>query len=497
MELSDSRSYKGALKATSLFGGVQIYTILIRIIRSKFIAVLLGPAGMGVVGLYTATSTLLSSITSLGLSSSAVKNISEANASGDKAKLVKVVCVFRKLVWFTGFLGMLTCALLSPLLSRWTFGNDDFTLGFVILSLSLLFEQLTKGQTTILQGLHKYAYMAKANVYGNTIGLFVTVPLYYFFGVDAVAPVLVISSITALVLSQFYYKKIRIHPIEVNRQLLKKEGTDMVIMGISISFSGIITTLVSYLIRIFIKEHGGIEDVGLFTAGFTIVHTYVGLVITAMGTDYYPRLSEVNEDRAHFNETINNQMEIGFILLAPLICAFIIFIELIVVILYSGKFHAVEPMMYWAVFAVYFQIFSWAIAFSFLAKGDYKLFIFNELLAKAYTFPAQVLGYYWWGLEGIGFAFVFNYVLYSLQVYVICKHRYNVEIKHSTFLVFLKQLPLMICCLVLIKVGYDLPKYILGSLFIVFSAVISYIDLDKRMDIKAVVQNKFLRGRKR
>ena len=493
---SDNRGYKDALKATSLFGGVQIYTIIIRIVPAKFVALLLGPAGMGVAGLYTATSTLLSSITSLGLSSSAVKNISEANASGNQERLVEVISVFRKMVWFTGILGLLACALLSSFLSQWTFGNSDFTWGFVILSLSLLFEQLTKGQTAILQGLHKYAYMAKANVYGNTVGLLVTVPLYYWFGVDAVAPVLVLASFTALVLSQFYYKKLNVQSIVVDSQLLKTEGKDMAIMGISISFSGIVTTLVSYLIRVFIKNQGGLDDVGLFTAGFTIVHTYVGLILTAMSTDYYPRLSEVNKDKVRFDETINNQMEIGFILLAPLICFFIVFIELIVFVLYSGKFQAAEPMMYWAAFAVYFQMFSWSISFSFLAKGDYKFFILNEFLAKVYTFPAQLLGYYWWGLEGIGFAFVFNYVLYSLQVYVICKHRYKLEVRSATFFIFFKHLPLLILCLVVVKVGGNLTTYIIGTILVVCSALMSYRDLTKRMDLKVFVQNKFLKRRK-
>ena len=48
MDTENRNSYKQSLKATSLFGGVQIFNILIQIIRSKFAAVLLGPEGMGV-----------------------------------------------------------------------------------------------------------------------------------------------------------------------------------------------------------------------------------------------------------------------------------------------------------------------------------------------------------------------------------------------------------------------------------------------------------------
>ena len=53
--MEQKSSYRQIVKATSLFGGVQFFQIIISVIRSKFVAILLGPAGMGIVGLLTAT----------------------------------------------------------------------------------------------------------------------------------------------------------------------------------------------------------------------------------------------------------------------------------------------------------------------------------------------------------------------------------------------------------------------------------------------------------
>lgn len=111
--MSQDKSYKDSLKATSLFGGVQLYNILIGIIRSKFTALLLGPYGMGITGLYTSATGLINAISGLGIGSSAVKNIAEANASGDQERIVKVISVFRKLVWITGLLGAVFCLVLT------------------------------------------------------------------------------------------------------------------------------------------------------------------------------------------------------------------------------------------------------------------------------------------------------------------------------------------------------------------------------------------------
>ena len=58
-------SYRSIFKATSLFGGVQVYQILIQIIKSKFVAVLLGPAGVGIMGLYQSGLQLIQQISSM------------------------------------------------------------------------------------------------------------------------------------------------------------------------------------------------------------------------------------------------------------------------------------------------------------------------------------------------------------------------------------------------------------------------------------------------
>lgn len=81
-EDEQKKSYRSIFKATSLFGGVQIYQILVNVIKSKIIAILLGPEGIGLIGLYQSVLELLKSFTSLGITQSGVRDVSEANESG-------------------------------------------------------------------------------------------------------------------------------------------------------------------------------------------------------------------------------------------------------------------------------------------------------------------------------------------------------------------------------------------------------------------------------
>ena len=48
-------SYRQILKATSLFGSVQLFNILIAVLRTKLIAILIGPIGIGIAGLLNST----------------------------------------------------------------------------------------------------------------------------------------------------------------------------------------------------------------------------------------------------------------------------------------------------------------------------------------------------------------------------------------------------------------------------------------------------------
>ena len=99
-------SYRQIMKATSLFGGVQVFNIVISIIKSKAVAVLLGPAGMGISGLLMSAIGLVSTITNFRLGNSATKDIAAAHATGNQSQIAKVIGVLRRLVWITGLLGL-------------------------------------------------------------------------------------------------------------------------------------------------------------------------------------------------------------------------------------------------------------------------------------------------------------------------------------------------------------------------------------------------------
>lgn len=479
-------SYRQIVKATSLFGGVQVFNILISIIRSKFVAVLLGTAGMGIMGLFTSTTGIISSLTNFGLGTSAVKDIAAAYGTGDEKRVGIVINSFRKIVWITGLLGLITTAFLSPWLSQLTFGNKNYTLAFIWLSLTLLFNQLSSGQMVLLQGMRKLNYLAKANISGSTIGLLVTIPLYYFWRIDGIVPGIICTALLSLMISWYFSGKVKVESMALSPSQTITEGKNMLRMGFMISLSGLLTVGASYIISIFISRTGGVEQVGLFNAGFAIINTYVGLIFSAMGTDYYPRLSAVSYDNKLCKQAINQQAEIALLILAPILIIFLTFINWVIILLYSNQFIAINSMMYWAALGMFFKAGSWSIAFVFLAKSASKLFFWNELIANIIFLILNLIGYYLWGLTGLGISFAMAYALYAIQVFAISKIKYDFSFTLAFYRIFSFQLLLAITCFLIVKLVANPYNYFIGSLLIILSALHAFRELDKRIDIKSI-----------
>jgi len=257
-------------------------------------------------------------------------------------------------------------------------------------------------------------------------------------------------------------------------------GSDMMRMGFLISLSGLLTASGAYLLRVFISQAGGIEDVGLYSAGFAIINTYVGLIFNAMGTDYYPRLSAVVYDNDLCRQAVNQQAEIAILILGPILILFLICTEWVVELLYSDQFLAISEMLYWAAFGMFFKATSWAIGFLFLAKNASRIFFISELMVNLYMLFFNILGYYYLGLTGLGISFFFSYFLYFMQVYVISIKKFNFSFDNGFIKLFVVNIFLFLIVFLLVKIG----NFQTLIIFVIISFSYSLFKVDERIGLK-------------
>lgn len=486
----EKSSYRQIFKSTSLFGGVQFFNILVSVVRVKFVAVLLGSSGVGILSLLQSSTSLIGTLTKMGLDVSAVRSISAANGTGDHPHVIRVITVFKRWVWISGILGALVTLILAPWLSQWTFGSSDYTFAYVWLSVTLLLDALSSGQITLLHGLQKLKQMAKANLIGTAIGVGFSIPIYYIYGAKGIVPTLVISSALSLIISWFYTKSINIEKLNISIRETFTEGSDMIKLGVLMTMSAFVNLFASYLVNAFISHSGSVSDVGLFQAAGGLTDKYVGLVFTAMVTDYFPRLSRVNKDTVQMNEVLNQQAELALLILCPILILLLSTTPLVIHILYTKEFLPIVSFIQWSIFSVLLKAGSWSLGFIFVAKGDSILFFWKELLGSLIVLSSNVIGYHLYGLEGLGISTTIGGLLILIFTSWLCYKKYKLSLEKKFRKILLIQI---FICLIAFLFAYNLGfpyAYISGAVLFGIAGVYSFVELDKRIMIKQFVLSK-------
>lgn len=446
---------KNIIKNIAVFGSIQVFSMAIGVLRSKFAAVLLGTQGVGFLGLITSAFGLITSALNLGLPTSLVKYLS---ASSEEA-LAKKLKITQILTLLLGIFGALICIIFSKPLSYFTFGNTNYTWAFLLLSFSVLFKLATIGYSSILQSRNHLKKLANANLLANILGILFTIPLYYFFRINGVVYNLIAVGLVEILVMIYFFKTLKIREEKANRQEFLKESKLIIGDGFYYNLSGFSAILSAYLVQIFVSRFGGIDTLGLYVTGTTILNTYVSIIFTAMGYDYFPRISKVVENTEKLNTEVNHQLKVGIILLFPILLWLIIFCPLVVKILFSKAFLGSVIFVEIAVLGVFFKLFSWTVGFVILAKGGRKMVLNNALFYNTIFVIMHLLGYYLYHLKGIAIAFSIYFLIHLSVNYWLVYRRLDVKIEK-------KNIQLYILCFIMLFLSITLNLEFHNSIII-------------------------------
>ncbi len=490
---SQRSSYKSMVKSTAVFGGAQVVQMLIVILRAKFIAVFLGSEGMGINAIFQSTIAVIASFSCFGIFQSAVRDISQAHEKGDVTQLSFISAIFSKLVWTAGVIGLFICVLGAYWLSELSFNNEDFTLYFVLLSVSLLFTALSNGKMVLLQGTRNLNYLAKASIIGAVVSLAVGIPMFYFLGTLGIV-LSIISSSLALYLTQLYYSRkislVKIDNLKWNQII--EHGSPIVKLGIVLMISTVMITLFTYFTNIYISRFGKIEDVGLFQGVSSITNQSIAIVIAVLASDFFPRLSAIYQDRIKVKTMVNEQLELVSLIIAPIIVVLIVFSKIIITVLLSNDFLVVVPMLRWMSLSLLARGVWLTMSYIILANGDKKTyFLYDALIGNGLLFIFNIISYNFWGLQGLGVSFLAGSIVVSSVLFVIVKAKYEFSFTNS-FMKILATLVIMVIFSYLIIYFFDgWIKYGLSALIMGLTITFSFIILNKRIGILQMLKSRF------
>ena len=420
-----------AMKAMGLFGGVQVMGILCSIIRTKLVALWIGPVGIGLFGLFNNALEMISTGTNLGIRSSSVRDISQALSASDKNLVARMIAVVRKWSLWLGLAGALLTLAMAPLLSQVTFGDGNHIWGFVALSCAVLLQALTNGEYAVLQGTARLKRLASVTLWGTIVGLAVSVPLFYLLRERSILPSIIAYAV-ALAVFAWWFRNREYPAAAVDRREAFNMGKGFVRLGIYMTLGNFATILASYAFNAWLNVNAGTDQVGFYQAGYTLINKYTGLILTALGMEYYPRLSRVADSRIRLRAFVSQEINVAISVMAPVVALFILLRQVVVWLLYTPEFNVILTFVSWGMIGTVLRTLSWCLAFTILAKGDGKTYLWTEVASAVINLALNIMFYKWWGLTGLGIAFLVSYLLYTGIVAVVYFKIYRLEVSRAS-----------------------------------------------------------------
>jgi PST family polysaccharide transporter len=414
-------SYREILASTLLIGGSSLLTLAIGMVRTKAMALLLGPAGFGFMGVCNSLADLARSVAELGINSAGVRQIAAAAASGDATRVATTAIVLRRTALALGLLGALPLLLLAVPIAGLTFGNAGQATAVAVLAAAVYLRLWSDGQLALLQGLRRVDALARISVLGALLATLASLPLVGWLGQAGVAPAIVAMVAMSALLSWHYSRSVPLAPCRPTPAELRGEVRDLLALGLAFMISAVLMTAAAYGVRLIVSRQAGLDAAGLYQSAWTLGGLHVGFVLQAMGTDFYPRLVGLAHDHVPCNRLVNEQAHIGLLLAGPGVLATLTFAPQLITLLHSAEFGAAGDTLRWICLGMTLRVATWPLGFIVIAQARQTLFV---LVEAAWTLVA--VGLAWllvgsYGVAGAGMAFLGAYVCHGLMLVPVAR----------------------------------------------------------------------------
>lgn len=417
-------SYRQILRSSSIIGGASVINIVIGLLRIKVAAVLLGPAGIGLIGLFTTLASTASTVAGLGFGSVGTRQIAEAAGKEDA---IAMAAARRALFWGSIVLALVGATVfwsLRNIFAVHVLGDASLSNDVGWLALCVALTVAAASQTALLNGMRQIGDLARVSVLSALLSTLLGVSALILWGRGGLTAFVIAAPLSSFLLGHMYAARLpRINGSQTPLPVLIKQWTVLAKLGAAFMVAGLAAIVGQLAVRTLVQQQLGLDALGFYQAASAISMTYIGFVLTAMGTDYYPRLTAAIHDHAAVNRMVNDQTEVALLLAGPVLLAMLGLAPWVIELLYSNSFHEAADVLRWQVLGDVLKVTSWPLGFIILAAGDGRFFMMTETLAAGIFVLLAWLGLVWLGVVATGVAFLGMYIGYLPVVYWLAKSK--------------------------------------------------------------------------
>jgi PST family polysaccharide transporter len=323
--------------------------------------------------------------------------------------------------WLEAAARILGVLFLYPL-SQWALATRYQSGTILWMGLALLFTVAAGIQTGILNAYHRVKALAALGVTNTLITAAIAIPSVMIWRIHGVIPAVIGGPLVSCAVSAYVLHRV-IGPVRSpsnwNQTLISARA--LLVFGGPYTASMIVGTGVQLALPMVILHLLNTESVGYYRAAAAVSVGYLGFLVTAMGQDYYPRVSAAADQPATLVRLINEQHRLVMLLAAPVILGTLALVPYLVPLVYSSKFHAAIEILEWQLIGDLFKFSSWTMAFAILARCKSSTYFMTESIAGIASLATTWLAVRWFGLPGVGISFVATYIIYYCVVWLVIR----------------------------------------------------------------------------
>ena len=400
------------LRSSALMGGAQAVTLAMAFLRSKLIAVLIGPSGIGLMGVFNAFNANLSTVAGWGLGTSAVRTVAGA-AEGEREGKVAAVRQFGLRLAWGGFFGVLLLVLPVGYL---TFKSQEYALELLIAGLAVPCIVATGMWTALLQAGGHIGSMAKNQMVSSVFGLLLGLPFIYFFGSVGIALSILLASLATAYVT--WRAATKFSPV-TSAESRPDDLRELIHLGIALQLGAVLGAISTYLVRVLIlRSHGddlaaGLADAGFYQAAFAVTGSLPGVIFSASSSDFYPRVAAAkDEDEARL--ITEKQIQASLLLAMPVLMGLLTMGPLAVRLLYAKGFEPAVPLLDWFVWGIFCNLLGWPLGFWVVARRSKRTVAVFQALVSTLMLMLAVGFVPLWGVKGAAIANFVSGLVYAL-----------------------------------------------------------------------------------
>ncbi|OCK52672.1 multidrug transporter MatE [Chryseobacterium sp. CBo1] len=408
------------LGRTAVYSGlITLSKTLVGFISTKVIAILIGPAGVAVVGAFINFIAIILAFGNGAINNGIVKYTAEY--AGNDTKSFKLFNTALYISIFCSVVCLIILVAFSGFFSKIIFNTDIYTNIIICFGLTIIFYSLNTLLISILNGRGLINIYTIINTLGSFISLVVTCCLVYFFRVEGALYALIMTqTILFFVCCYFFFKKTSYTVRDFKPIYNKIIGKKLFQYSFMAIVSALTVPVSQIIIRNIIINLQNIDEAGIWQGIMRVSDAYLLIILTALGTYYLPKLSSLKT-----NDLIRKEVLYGYKYIIPITAVGLVIVYFlrffIIRLLYSEQFYEMTDLFLWQLVGDFFKITAYLLAYIMLAKAQMKIYIITEII---FSFTYVVFSYFFvkrFGLVGATYAFALNYFCYMIVLFIYFK----------------------------------------------------------------------------